>query len=448
MALLNRQRTIALSLGILLLWALAPTPAGIAQTDSASPPGPADRKPFTTANIASPDHPILKQLITEALQRSPLLAAARQHWLAQSKVPIQVATLPDPQISFQNLAVGNPIPGNNLQSNDFAYFGYGVSQDIPYPGKLRLRAAVAQKDAEVARAEYQTRTRRVIEQVSETYFNLFYLTRALDVLQRTYSEFQQVEHITQSQYQVGMAQQEDVLKAQLEMTTILKEIESTREEFGQAQADLKALVRRVQDSPEILIGNVRLTAFNLPVQKLRALALDGSPLLKEAQAMEAKSEQSLKLAREDYIPDFSVSYMYQKTGARFPDYYMATVGIRVPLWFWRKQTPAVEQADLEKGSAHAQTYATRLSILSQVQNQWIAIRTTQRIAQFYAEGLIPQAQVTLAAALASYRVAKVDFQTLLSAEIDLLSLRQQYYRTVADHEIAVARIQEIIGSAR
>ncbi len=344
------------------------------------------------------------------------------------------------------MAVGNPIPGNDLQSNNFAYFGYGVSQDIPYPGKLKLRATVAEKDAEAARAAYETQTRQVIEQVSEAYFNLFYLARALGVLQQTYSEFQRVEHITQSQYQVGMAQQQDVLKAQLEMTTILKEIETTREEFGQAQADLKAILGREQDSSEIPIGSVKLTAFNLPDRELRALALDGSPQLKEAEAMEAKSEQSLRLAREDYIPDFSVGYAYQKTGAKFPDYYMATVGVKVPLWFWRKQTPAVEQADLEKGSAHAQTYATRLSILSQVQNQWIAVQTTQRIAQLYAAGLIPQAQATLASAMATYRVAKVDFQTLLSAEIDLLSLRQQYYRTVADHEIAIAKIEQIVGS--
>ncbi len=445
MALLNRGRAVALSMALLLQYAIVPTLVGVAQADSGSPPGRADDGPSAIAN-PTPNDPILSQLLGEALQRSPLLAAAKQHWLAQTKVPIQAATLPDPQVSFQNLAVGNPLPGNDLQSNNFAYFGYGVSQDIPYPGKLKLRATVAEKDAEAARAGYETQTRQVIEQVSETYFNLFYLMRALGVLQQTYNEFQRVEHITQSQYQVGMAQQQDVLKAQLEMTTILKEIETTREEFGQAQADLKAILGREQDSPEIPIGSVKLTAFNLAHSQLRALALDDSPQLKEAEAMEAKSEQSLKLAREDYIPDFSIGYIYQKTGAKFPDYYMATVGVKVPLWFWRKQTPAVEQANLEKGSAHAQTNATRLSVLSQAQNQWIAIETTGRIAQLYSKGLIPQAEATLTSASATYRVGKVDFQTLLSAEIDLLSLRQQYYRTVADHEIAIAKIEQIIGS--
>jgi len=66
--------------------------------------------------------------------------AARRHWEAETHVPIQESTLPEPQISFQNLAVGDPIPGNDLQTSNFAYFGYGFSQEIPFPGKLRLRA--------------------------------------------------------------------------------------------------------------------------------------------------------------------------------------------------------------------------------------------------------------------------------------------------------------------
>lgn len=418
---------------------------------SGFPPGLgwAGQEPKTDmmAGAAGQNPDQLAALVAEAMRQSPLIAAARARWLAHTKVPTQAGTLPDPAITFQNMAVGNPIPGNRLQSSDFAYFGYGVSQDIPYPGKLRLRAAVAQKDADAARADYAAQQRQVVEQIRETYFNLFYLMKAQGVLRQTYNDFQRVEQITESQYQVGMAQQQDVLRAQLEMTSILNEIETTRGEFEQGQADLKAIVGREQDSPEIPLGKVELTAFNLDGSELRKLALARSPQLKEEQAREAKSEESLTLAREDYIPDLSVSYMYQKTGARFPDYYLATLGVKIPLYFWRKQTPAVEQAGLEKESAHEQTYATRLAVLSQAQNQWIAIQTTERIAQLYLNGLIPQAEATLTSASAAYRVGKVDFQTLLSAEIGVLRLKQQYYRTVADHEIAIAKVQQIIGKA-
>jgi outer membrane protein, heavy metal efflux system len=390
----------------------------------------------------------LVKLIDEALRQSPLIVAARRHWEAETRMPIQQATLPDPQITFQNLAVGNPIPGNNLQTNNFAYFGYGFSQDIPFPGKLRLRASVAEKDAESAREALEAQQRAVVEQVSETYFNLFYLMNSLNLLQQTYDEFQRVVHITGAQYQVGMAQQQDVLKAQLEMTSILNEQQTTRQESEQGQADLKVALGREQDSADIQVSNVQPTVLNLDDHQLRQLALSASPVLKQAKALEQKSEQSLKLACQDYFPDFSISYMYQKTGARFPDYYMATVGLTIPLYFWRKQTPEVEQAVLEKDSSRAQTYAAKLSVTAEVQNQWVAIQSMERVLRIYNDGLIPQAQATLKSAVATYQVGKVDFQTLLSAEVDVLRLKQQYYRAVADHEIAVAKIQQVTGNVR
>jgi len=85
--------------------------------------------------------------------------------------------------------------------------------------------------------------------------------------------------------------------------------------------------------------------------------------------------------------------------------------------------------------------------MSNLQNEVISLQTTQRVLKLYSEGLIPQATATHESALAAYRVSKVDFQTLLSTVIDVLRLRQEYYRTLADHEIAVAKIQEIIGTS-
>jgi outer membrane protein TolC len=374
--------------------------------------------------------------------------AARRHWEAETRRPIQETTLPDPQITVQNLAVGNPVPGNELQTNNFAYFGYGVSQDIPYPGKLRLRASVAQKEAESARAAFEVEQRAIVEQLRETYFTLFYLSNSLALLRQTHDEFQLVAQITEGQYRVGMAQQQDVLKAQLQMTSILNEEQMTRGEFEQGQADLKAILGREPDSPNIPMSDVKASRLDVGDQRLRQLALNASPVLKQAEAMEAKSERSLELAHKDYLPDFNVEYMYQKTGSRFPDYYMATVGVKIPLYFWRKQTPAVEQAALEKESSQAETDAARLSVTSQVQNQWIAVQSTERILRIYSDGLIPQAEATLKSAVGTYRVGKVDFQTLLSAEIDVLRLKQQYYRALADHETAMAKIQQIVGNVR
>ena len=400
---------------------------------------------------AEPDAPghgsqaILQALIQEALAQSPMIASAQKHWQALTKVPVQMSTLPDPMLGFQHFTVGSPQPFSGYETSDFYYTGFGISQDIPGPGKLGLRAKQAEKEAEAACDAYLAQERQVVEQVRESYFNLFYLRKMLDSLHGTQSELDRIAQTTEAQYRLAMAQQQHVLKAQLAQTDILKDLEMNQQEFQQGQATLKAILGREQDSANIEIGEITPTTLTIPDSRLRQLALANSPTLQQAHSMEERSDAALAIAKRDYIPDFNVGYAYQKTGPGVRDYYMLSLGVKVPLYFWRKQTPAVEQAALEKESAFADSHSKRLSVFSDLQNQVVALRTTDRVLKLYSEGLIPQAEETLTSATAAYRVGKVDFQTLVSAVIDALRVKQEYFRTLADHEIAIAKIREIVG---
>src|SRR5487761_761835 len=98
----------------------------------------------------------LQDLLNEAERNNPQIQAAQQGWQAAKQVPSQVSTLPDPQFQIQQLSVGSPRPFAGYTNSDFAYFGLGVSQDIPYPGKLRLKGEIATQDAGVARQQYES----------------------------------------------------------------------------------------------------------------------------------------------------------------------------------------------------------------------------------------------------------------------------------------------------
>ena len=379
----------------------------------------------------------LRALVDEALLRSPIVIAARDHWQAQNKVPIQAATLPDPEVSIQHFTVGSPQPFSGYESSDFYYSGFGVSQDIPGPGKLRLQKSEAERDAEFARHRYETAEREVEEKVKEIYFELFYHAKTLAILDRNQDELQQIQQIAETRYRVGEGLQQDLIKAQLQSTEILKDHAMHHQEEDQEQLALKQLLGRDPDSPSLEIGDVEPTHLQLDASQLSQLADRGSPDLGAARAMEARSADALKLAHQGYWPDFTVGYSYEKTGPRFNDYYMLNLGAKIPLYFWRKQTPAIEQAALEAASAREQTKATQLQVSSDAESSLVAMHTAERIMSIYRDGLIPQAETSQVSAMAAYQVGKVDFQTLLSSVIDLQNLRQEYYRSLADHEIAI-----------
>ena len=185
----------------------------------------------------------LRALVDEALSRSPIVLAARSHWQAQMKVPIQAATLPDPQVSLQHFTVGSPQPFSGYESSDFYYTGFGVSQDIPGPGKLRLQKSEAEKDAEYARRRYEAAQREVEEKVKEIYFELFYHAKTLAILDRNQDELKQIQQIAETRYRVGQGLQQDLIKAQLQTTEILKEHAMHHQEEDQEQLELKQTAR-------------------------------------------------------------------------------------------------------------------------------------------------------------------------------------------------------------
>ena len=363
-------------------------------------------------------------------------------------MPIQAATLPEPQASIQHFTVGSPQPFSGYESSDFYYTGFGVSQDIPGPGKLRLQESEAEKDAEYARRRYEAAERGVEERVKETYFELFFHAKTLAILDRNQDDLKLIQQIAETKYRLGQGLQQDLIKAQLQTTEILKEHAMHHQEEDQEQLELKQILGRDPDSPNIDIGDIEVTHLQIDSSQVAQLAASGSPDLAADRAMEARSAEALKLAHQGYWPDFTVGYTYQKTGPGFRDYYMLNLGAKIPLYFWRKQTPAIEQAALEAEAARNQTRTTQLQVSSAAESSLVAMRTAERIMSIYRDGLIPQAETSEASAMSAYRVGKVDFQTLLSSVLDLQNLRQEYYRSLADHEIAIAKIQQVIGDGR
>jgi hypothetical protein len=95
----------------------------------------------------------LSQLLAEPATSNPQISAADHEARAARQVAPQVTTLPDPKVTYQQFGVGSPKPFAGYTNSNFAYIGIGASQELPYPGKLRLRGQVAERDADTKQAD-------------------------------------------------------------------------------------------------------------------------------------------------------------------------------------------------------------------------------------------------------------------------------------------------------
>jgi outer membrane protein TolC len=385
----------------------------------------------------------LKDLIREAEQNSPEIAVAERGYAAATHVARQASALPDTQITVQQFAVGSPRPFAGYTNSEFAYVGLGASQEIPYPGKRGLRGQVANREADVRRVQIESVRRTVTDKLKAAYFRLAYLQQTLSVLERNNQLLKDVEQIVESRYRVGKGNQQEVLKAQLQSTKILQEITMHHREVGQLEAQLKQLLNRPQESPDIQTEPLAARILTYSASDLLSLAKQENPDVQAQQAMVTKTESQVELAKKEFRPDFSLQYMYQNTDRKFRDYYMAGFSITLPNPGRRKAELA--DAEATRDQANKQLEAEVQQRLAEVQDQYVVAQTSAEQLKIYKDGLIPQSNATFQSALAAYQSNRQDFETLLSSFMDALNLEIEYQRELADHEVALARIEMLTG---
>jgi outer membrane protein, heavy metal efflux system len=387
----------------------------------------------------------LSALLDEATRSNPDIQATRLGWQAATQIPSQVSTLPDPQVTLQHVSVGSPRPFAGFSNSDFAYIGFGISQDLPYPGKLKLKGEAAQQDAAISRNKLESVRRSVLQQVKEAYYQIAYVQETLEVLDRNSKLLEQLEKIADARYRVGQGSQQEILKSQLERTKLLREVAHHHELMNTQQALLRKLLNRPPGSPDISTEPLVETPLVYTSDELLAKVRTENPEIAGQQETVKKQSLQLEIARKDRYPDFSVQYMWQHTAEPFRDYYMLSVSARIPIYRRRKLNAEMTQAVEELNRSRREYESQIQTAYFDVRNQYLAAETASQMLKIYREGLIPQALAAYQSGLTSYQSGGVDFETLFSSFLDVLNFDGEYWKTLMEHETALARIEQITG---
>ena len=388
----------------------------------------------------------LADLLVEAENNNPQLRVVKQELQSMQQMPTQVSTLPDPQVALQQVNVGSPRPFAGFTNSDFAYIGLGVSQDFPYPGKLRLRRELASKDAEVAEQKVEAMLRAILSDLKVAFFRISFLTKQGVILDGDRELLQQMEQAAEVKYRSGMGNQQEVLQAQLEQTKLLREITANRLEASKLQAELKQLLGRPQTSPDLVTEDIGETTLTRNFDELLSAAQSNNPHVSGAQKAVDRQKISIEIAKKDFYPDFNAQFMWQRTDpSQFRAYYQFTLGARIPIYRKRKQQPELAQAEIDKSKAQSEVDAQLQEVSSTLRQQYVAVEKSAELLKMYRDGLLPQAKAALEAGFAAYQSNRQDFETLLASFLDVLKLDEEYWQTLAEHEAALGQIEELTG---
>jgi cobalt-zinc-cadmium efflux system outer membrane protein len=383
------------------------------------------------------EDPLLASLIDEALSKNPDVAAARQAAVAAGQRPAQARSYANPMF-----AVGYTNDGwsPSLGTMEMTTLGFMASQELPYPGKRGLRGDIATREAGQVEQQAERVGRSITAAVKRGYYGLLLSRNLLDLIRDQEDVWKQIEGVARARYGVGQGAQQDVLRVQVEVTRIEQLRAEQEAETEIRLAELNRLLARAASAPLETSARLALRPVQGSLDQLYEWATAVSPELKGVGLGIERASLAVTLAKKQFKPDFSVQAAYMNRGGLDP-MWQAGVGISIPLY--RKRLSAgLAEADAQLRSTQSAIESVRLQLRFRTQERLIQLKTTERVATLYGEGIVPQDRMSVEAALANYQTGKVPFIAVLEALTTLYNDRATHLRLLANHEQTLASLEE------
>ena len=391
----------------------------------------------------------VEYFISLALANHPSIQAARQRVSAELHRIPQVRALPDPKfnntfwpIHDQSLQTAAGRVGNQMS----------VSQIVPWPEKLRTKAAIVSQEVRVAQAEVDRVEREITESVRLAYYEVWFATRAIAIIEETQELINDLTKVAEARYRSGGTQQ-DVLRARLESDRLADKLVSLAKQKQVAQADLAALVQ--QPVTLVVEAGEELGLADVPAQldELIALAEQCNPKLAGLAWEIQRDRQKHRLACLQQYPDLQFGLNWGLVNdnnnvispvANGHDQINFNVGTTLPIWR-DKINAGVREAANRTSSSVKRLDAERDALYGKLRRLLAQADAFTEQRDIYEKRIIPRTEDTLKLAIADYRGKRTDFFSLIETYRELLMFETQLARIDASLAGTIARIERAVG---
>ncbi len=397
--------------------------------------------------LAAPD-PYLSLDEAERLALNADPQISRFGRLAQARQDQAVADgqLPDPKLK---LALANfPADDFSRDKEPMTQIKVGVIQSFPRGQTLAFKQRQTEALGDVERARADDQTLKTLRAVREAWLEVHLQVNAARIVEASRDYFRQLVDITEAQYAAGRSNQQDVIRAQLELTRLDDRKTKIQGEEDTARANLSkwvgeaAMWTLADDLPDLP---------GLPSAAEVEERLAAHPAVRADNARVKAGKLGSDIAREQYKPGWTLDLTYGQRdgespdGSSRPDFVSAMVVMDVPLFRDKRQDRRLAASEHQLNAARD----ARAERLRELKRMWDGDHARWRRLgdrnALYGESLIPESEANVESALRAYQSGVTDFTTLMRARITDLNIRIEALRLQVDRAKAHVRLLYIAG---
>jgi len=391
----------------------------------------------------------LQQAINAVTTQNPGLAAMQAKADALTAVPSQKSSLSDPMLMLN--AMNLPVDSFDLQQEAMTQLQVGFSQMLPYPGKLALRARVAEHLSQTAGWNVDEMRLILVRDVKMVWWNLYFLDRALEIVLRNKQLLRQLVKVAQTKYRVGKGLQQDVLLAQLELSKLEDKVINLQGTRRNQEARMNTLLSQSMQSQIKLPAKVFDTLTELSSKQQFHTQAQSRPLLAAMNSKVEAAQARLELAKKAYYPDFKLGAVYgfrsgnNMNGSSRADFLSIMLSVNIPLYAGSRQDKRVDERVSQLSQTKYGLEDERAKVAAAVSQAINDYQQARKQVSLLKTGIIPQANQTVASMLSAYQVGKVDFLNLVRVQITLFNYEIRYWKLISQGKQALARLFAATG---
>jgi len=401
---------------------------------------------LTTLSFATRADLDLSETVRRALADDPAVTASQARALALSDSAIADGQLPDPKLKtgIWNL----PVDDFDIDREPTTQLRLGLVQAFPRGDTLQYKQQQTEWMANSQEANTEAASRKLVRDVRKSFLELYYQIQAEQVISKTRKLFAQLVDITQAHYATGRVNQQDVLRASLELSRLDDRTARIRNEADKGRA---ALMKWIGDAASMPIDSNFPELPALPAKDVIEAALPEHPAIRIETAKLEANKRKIQIAREQYKPGWSAGLEYRKRFGDDPngddraDMMAAMVTMDLPLFPKKRQDKRLS-ASIRQAESVQLTRDDRLRELKQMLDTDYA--NWQRLgerADLYKSQLLHESTANVQASQNSYQSGVTEFTTLMRARITDLDVRLDDLRLRIDRAKAQASLLYLSG---
>lgn len=379
----------------------------------------------------------LDQVLDLAYKNNLKIAASRYSLDTEKSLIVSKATPDDPMIGIFK-----------LDRNSRTQYGT-ITQRIQFPVKYVLQAKAQSSLADSYQSKLDMKKLEVRRQVISLYYAIYATQKIIQLKKANMQTVREFARVAEKKYAAGKSPQGDSMKAHFELTQLELDLIRLEQEEEALQDNLKTIINQ-HTLKKLKLVNLKIKTPKFYVNqitdslpKLTSQLQDKSPTVKIQAHLLQEAKYKSSLSKWKYAPDFQLQYQQRISGLP-EDSKSYSIGITLPLWFWKKGYEISAASSRLMAQEHRLT-DTIQQMIAKVKDLKGKVLVGVKTLKIYETSLIPQAQGAYNSIRAAYRANKTSFLNLLDSERSLYRVRTSFYQSLKQYVSHLSELEARLG---